>query len=120
MNWKNTSTLLIGALVLGSLIVLPAMASAFMDVPNCKIKMIGSDHRFNGTPPVFLDDPTDTFFTGAPQFFLHPDLGNQGLAILLTAFSMGSKVWVRIEDNPNDPTSVAGSLISIVYVQSAP
>jgi len=120
MNWKHTSTLLLGVLVLGSLIVMPAIASAFMQVPNCKITMIGSDHRFNDTPPVFLDDPSDAFFQGTPQFFIHPDLGNQGLAILLTAFSMGLPVWVQIEDNPDDPTKVSGSLISIIYVQPTP
>ena len=74
MNWKNTSTLLIGALVLGSLIVLPAIASAFVDVPNCSIKKVGVDNRFE-TTPVILDDLSDTFFPGIRQFFISTDLG---------------------------------------------
>jgi hypothetical protein len=55
MNRKNTSTLLICMLVLGSLIILPAMASADVDVPVCSIGRIGVDPRFEG-PPVQLDD----------------------------------------------------------------
>ena len=46
MNWKNTSTLLICTLVLGSLIALPAVVRADVDVPVCSIGRIGVDPRF--------------------------------------------------------------------------
>ena len=45
------------------------------------------------------------------QFYLHPDLGNAGYATLLTAYTLGKTVWVRIAD----PAST-GSLITIVYI----
>jgi len=73
MNWKNTSTLLLCALVLVSLIVLPAMAKADVDVSVCSIEKIGVESRFEG-PPVHLDDQSDVNWTGSRQFYLSDDL----------------------------------------------
>ena len=113
MNWKNTSTLLLCVLVLGSLIVLPVIASADVDVPICSIGRIGVDPRFEG-PPVQLDDLSDSKWTGARQFYLSSELGNQGLAVLLTAYSLGETVWVRIAGDASK-----GSLIKIIFVNKS-
>ena len=69
MKQKDTSTLLLCVLVLGSLILLPAIASADVDVPVCSIVKIGVDPRFEG-PPVQLDDQSDVNWTGQRQFYL--------------------------------------------------
>jgi hypothetical protein len=113
MNWKNTSTLLLCTLVLGSLLGLPAMASAFVEAPVCSILMVGIDPRFEG-PTVILDDLSDVTWTGPRQFYLSSTLGNQGLAILLTAFSLGETVYVGIAE----PAS-AGSLIEIIIMNKS-
>ena len=110
MNSKNTSTLLLCMLVLGSLIFLPAMASADTDVAVCVITKIGADPRFEG-PPVQLDDQSDLNWTGSRQFYLSSDLGNQGLSVLLTAYSLGQTLWVRIAGDAE-----SGSLIKVIFV----
>jgi hypothetical protein len=114
MNQKNTYTLLCCVLILGSLIFLPAMAGADVDVPVCSIVKIGADPRFEG-PPVQLDDQSDQNWTGYRQFYLSSDLGNQGLAVLLTAYSMGETVWVRIAGDAGP-----GSLIKVIFVNKSP
>ena len=113
MNWKNTSTLMLSALVLGSLIVLPGLASA-LDVPNCRIVKVGIDPNLDGAM-VQLDDLSDTFWaTPYRQFYLSPTLGNQGLAVLLTAYSLDQTVWVRIAGDGS-----AGSLITIIFINKS-
>jgi len=112
MNWKNTSTLLICTMVLGSLLGLPAMVSA-LDVPACSIVRIGVDPRFEG-PPVQLDDLSDANWTGPRQFYLSSTLGKEGLAVLLTAYSLGETVWVRIAGDGS-----SGSLITVIFVNKS-
>lgn len=112
MNWKNTSTLLLCTLVLGVLLWLPVTASA-LDVPICSIGRIGVDPRFEG-PPVQLDDQSDVNWTGLRQFYLSSTLGNQGLAVLLTAYSLGETVWVRIAGDGSP-----GSLITVIFINKA-
>ena len=113
MNLKNTSTLLLCTLVLGSLLGLPAMASADVHVPVCSILMLGHDPRFEG-PTVILDDQSDAFWIGARQFYLSSELGNQGLAILLTAYSLGETVYVGIAGDASP-----GSLITIIIINKS-
>lgn len=113
MNSKNTFTLLLYVLVLASFIILPGMASADVDVPVCSIVKIGADPRFEG-PPVQLDDQSDLKWTGYRQFYLSSSLGNQGLAVLLTAYSMGETVWVRIAGDAS-----SGSLIKVIFVNKS-
>ena len=112
MNWKNTSTLLICTLVLGSLLGLPAMASA-LDVANCSVSRIGFDPRFEGAP-VQLDDQSDVNWTGNRQFYLSSTLGKEGLAVLLTAYSLGETVWVRIAGDGSP-----GSLITVIFINKS-
>jgi hypothetical protein len=99
-------------LVLSSLILLPCISAAadYVDVPACVIVRIGMDPRFDG-PPVQLDDQSDVAWTGSRQFYMSADMGNQGLAILLTAYSMGETVFVRIAGDAS-----SGSLIISLFV----
>ena len=112
MNWKNTSTLSLCTLVMAVLLILPAMASA-LDVPICSITKIGFDPRFEG-PPVQLDDQSDVNWTGSRQFYLSSTLGNQGLAVLLTAYSLGETVWVRIAGDGSP-----GSHITVIFINKS-
>ena len=113
MNWKNTSALMLCMLLLGSLIVLPATASAYVDVAVCSIVKVGIDPGFEGAI-VQLDDQSDVNWTGNRQFYLSSDLGNQGQAIFLAAYSLGETVWVRIAGDAS-----AGSLITIIFVNKS-
>ena len=45
------------------------------------------------------------------QFYLHPSILNQGLATLLTAYSMNKTVWVQIGGDA-EPSSI----IEVIYV----
>ncbi len=112
MNWKKTSTLLLCAIVVGCLFGLPAISSA-LDVPICSIVKIGFDPRFEGAP-VQLDDQSDVNWTGARQFYLSSSLGKEGLAVLLTAYSLGETVWVRIAGDGS-----AGSLITVIFINKS-
>jgi len=110
MNWKKvSSTLLVCAMVITVLVTLPAVANA-LDVSACSIAKIGVDARFEGAP-VQLVDTSGVNWTGNRQFYLSSTLGNQGLAVLLTAYSMDKTVWVRIVGD-----GAAGSLITVIFV----
>ena len=89
------------------------MVSADVDVSVCSIGLIGFDPRFEG-PPVQLDDLSDVNWTGSRQFYLSSTLGNQGLAVLLTAYSLGETVWVRIAGDGS-----AGSLITVIFINKS-
>lgn len=65
--------------------------------------------------PVFLTDTAaQPAFSAGTMFYLNNSLGNEGLATLLTAFSMGKTVWVRIVGEGAAPAP--GDYITIVYV----
>lgn len=110
MNWKRTSSiLLVCAMVFTALVTLPAVANA-LDVSSCSIARIGIDPRFDG-PMVQLIDDSGVNWTGNRQFYLSSSLGNQGLATMLTAYSMGKTLWVRLAGDGS-----AGSLITIIFI----
>jgi hypothetical protein len=110
MNRKKLSfTLLLCGIVLAAFVTLPAAANA-LDVGSCTIVKIGSDPRFEGAP-VQLVDTSGANWTGFRQFYLSSAQGNQGLAVLLTAYSMGKTVWVRIAGDAS-----SGSLITVIFV----
>lgn len=46
------------------------------------------------------------------QFYLHDTILNQGLATVLTAYSMNRTIWLRT----GDVDAAAGSLVTIVYI----
>jgi hypothetical protein len=115
---SKTKYILVIILVAFSLSFLTAGAYA-ADVGYATILKIGFYPRI--TPEssgavVFLDDSEDIAFTGMRMYYLSTDLGNQGLATFLTAFSMDKKVWVRIGGSTGAPAD-NGSLINVVYIQ---
>jgi len=109
MNRKNIYTLFFCLLILGSLGVLSGPAIADVDVLSCSITRVGTDPRFGSF--VQLDDQSDVNWIGSRAFYLSSDLGNQGLAVLLTAYSLGETVLVRIAGDASP-----GSLITIIYI----
>jgi len=88
-------------------------AQADVDVPAGRVTLIGIDPRFEG-PMVMLEDTTGALWTGSQQYYLSAQLGNAGLATLLTAVALGQNVFVRIAG-----TAEPGSLITIIFL-SAP
>ena len=106
---KVTSILMFCMMVLVSIAIMPAVANA-LDVRICTIVKIGADPRFEG-PPVQLVDTSGANWTGPRQFYLSSTLGNQGLAVLLTAYSLDKTVWVRIAGDGS-----SGSLLEIIFV----
>lgn len=57
-----------------------------------------------------LDCNDDTKWSGTVQFYMTANLGDQGLATILTAFAMSKPIWART----SGPAS--GDLLQIVYV----
>ena len=112
MKRNKMFSLVFAMFLVTSLMIIPTIANAIVDVPNCSIAKVGYDPRFEGAL-VRLDDLTDTQWTGTRQFYLSSTLGNQGLATLLTAYSLGQTVWVRIAG-----TGAQGSLIEIILINS--
>lgn len=111
MKWKKGSSILVVCvMVFTTLVTLPAVATA-LDVKSCSIAKIGIDPRFDNPVPVQLVDTSGVNWTGPRQFYLSSTLGNQGLAILLTAYSMGKTLWVRLAGDGS-----SGSLIEIIFV----
>lgn len=94
----------------------PLSARADVDVATAKIEMIGTyyPNETRGAMVMLTDLSSVPKWTGNRQFFLsHAIMGNQGLATMLTAFSMGKTVWVRIAGD-GEPLS----LIIVIYVNA--
>ncbi len=114
MSRKNISYMvrLIVMVAAGWAFLTPA-ANADVDVFTAKIIRVGIDPRFEG-PMVQLEDVgASPVWTGVRQFYLSEILGNGGLATMLTAFSLGENVFVRIAG-----TAEPGSLVTIIFVNA--
>lgn len=112
-RYNITSSTLLMMMLAASLLFLPQVTYADVDIDNARIYRIGTDPRFVG-PMVQLDDlAASERWTGIRQFYLSPNLGNSGYATLLTAFSMDQPVWVRIAGDGS-----SGSLITIIFVNA--
>ena len=109
MKRNKMFSLVLGLFVMASLMIMPAIANA-LDVANASIERVGYNPAFQGAM-VQLDDVSDGNFTGVRQYYLSETLGNQGLATLLTAYSLGKTVWVRIAGD-----GAPGSLVQIIYI----
>jgi hypothetical protein len=108
---KVTSIVLFCMMVLASMfVIMPATANA-LDVADCTVARIGVDPRFENPIPVQLIDNSGLNWTGPRQFYLSSTLGNQGLATLLTGYSMSKTFWVRIAGDGS-----SGSLIEIIFI----
>ena len=105
------------ALVLAGCVFFSGAAHA-LDVASAKIERLGPDPRFistasSGYMVQLSDSAASPQWAGVRQFYLSADLGNTGVATLLTAFSLGETVWVRIAG-----TGESGSLIEIIFVNA--
>ena len=109
MKNNRMFSLVFAMVLVASVMIMPAIANA-LDVANARINRVGYNPAFQGAM-VQLDDVTDGNYTGVRQYYLSSTLGNQGLATLLTAYSLGKTVWVRIAG-----TGEPGSLIQIIYI----
>lgn len=110
MNLKKLSILI----TVCAMFVLLNTASAFatVDVAKARISRIGmiAPNATRGAM-VELVDESGAAWQGGRQFFLSQEiLGDSGLAIMLTGYSLGKTFWVRIADS--EPLS----LITIIYI----
>ena len=93
--------------------VLAPAANADIDVNSANIVRVGIDPRFEGPMVQLVDEAANPQWTGVRQFYLSSVLGNGGLATMLTAFSLGENVFVRIAG-----TGQSGSLVTIIFVNA--
>ena len=94
----------------------PLSASADVDVAVAKIERMGMyfPNETRGAMVQLTDMSPTPAWSGTRQFFLSQAVvGNQGLAVMLTAYSMGATVWVRIAG-----TAEPLSLITVIYVNA--
>lgn len=110
---KKSHTLWLSFLVLTGLSFVSTGAHADIDVASAKIVRVGIDPRFEGAMVQLIDEGANPQWTGIRQFYLSSTLGNGGLATMLTAFSLGENVFVRIAG-----TGASGSLITIIFVNA--
>ena len=89
------------------------------DLDGCTITRIGAypglinaDLNRSGYP-VFLSHPS--WPETSRMFYLSADLGDGGLATLLTAFSLEKPIWVRIGPSA-EASADPGSIITVIYV----
>ena len=113
MKLKRLSICAMLIMVALSLGILPGMANATVDVASAQIVKAGYYPGAAGSGFVvqLVDKAGSPAWSGIRQFYLSTELGNEGYAILLTAYSLGKTIWVRIAG-----TAEPGSLISIIYI----
>ena len=112
---KLTHAIRLSVLVFASCFLFSPAAHADVDVFSAQIMRLGIDPRFEGPMVQLTDTGATPAWTGVRQFYLSTTLGNSGLATMLTAFSLGETVFVRIAGNA-DP----GSLVTIIFVNAPP
>jgi len=105
---------LVGAFVvvlLSLCVISPAIA---VDCASAAIKKIGVNPTWPGTGAskyfVQLDCVDDTKWAGTISFYLSEDLGDAGLATMLTAYSLGKNLWIRTAG------VATGSLVTVLYM----
>ena len=110
---KIIRTLWLSLIVFSSSTLFSTAAHADIDVFTAKIVRLGIDPRFEG-PMVQLEDVgSSPQWSGVRQYYLSSTLGNGGLATMLTAFSLGESVFVRIVGDGSE-----GSLVTIIFVNA--
>lgn len=97
-------------LVLFFIVPTIAFAAPYTELDAYVVKF-GMNNRFSDNPVVYLDDPTDTIWTGARLFFLDTAIAKEGLATVISAISFDRSVWVRISDNAG-----GGQIIQRIYL----
>jgi len=114
MKLKNLSISTVLIIVALSLIILPLKANASVDCAVAKISRIGMYPGAFGTKGIMvqlIDQAPTPSWPGARTFYLSDTVGNEGYAALLTAYSMGKTLWVRIAGDASP-----GSLIIILHI----
>ncbi|WP_319549703.1 hypothetical protein [Desulfogranum marinum] len=110
--FKSRSTLAFAMLII--LTVLSwGNTSYAVDCARATIKKVGTNPTLNtGASPymVQLSCSKESAWEGISTFYLSTDLGDSGLATLLTAYSMNKTLWVRALG------SKSGSIITVIYM----
>ena len=111
MNLKKISISTAFIITVLGLCILPAIANAY-DCKQCTITRLGMFPGQFGTTDGFLVQVEDAAgeWSGPRTFYLNDTLGKAGWATVLTAYSMGKTLWLRLVDTK------AGSLITIVHI----
>jgi len=111
---KKFRAILFFAIIVSFLLVVGASNVFAADCASAVIKRVGSNPSIGatGSSPymVQLDCSTDSVWPGTLTLYLSSDLGDGGLATLLTAYSLGKTVWVRTLG------ITSGSIVTIIYV----
>lgn len=115
--FQNTMLVLVALfLVIGT----ASTSFATVDCASAKVLMVGPAPGYGGDDSAGIkvklrndagNDRGDWAMDTTRFFFLTNDLGDRGMATLLTALSLPKNVWVRIGGNAE-----VGSLISIIYL----
>jgi len=108
---KMFTFLFLGAAVL-SLCIIPATAKAY-DVSIATITRLGMYPGSVGTTDGFMLQIQDTSggaWTGSRTFYLSDTLGKSAWATVLTGYSLGKTLWLRVV------STEPGSLITIVHI----
>ena len=86
------------------------------DCEQATIKMVGVNpaNTTTGASDYFvrMDCANDATWPGIISFYLSSDLGDSGLATLLTATSLNLPVWVRTSG------IAPGSLVTVIYMNT--
>ena len=111
MKLKKMSISMVFILTVLCLLIMPATAPAY-DCASCTITRLGMYPGVYGTTDGFMVQVQDAAggWTGSRTFYLNDTLGKAGWATVLTAYSLGKTLWLRIVD------TTPGSLITIVHI----
>lgn len=111
---KRLHTSIFLASLLALMVVFSTSTLYAADCANATIERVGTNPvtGSTGASPymVQLDCADDSIWPGVMTLYLSQDLGDSGLATLLSAYSMGKSVWVRTLG------TTPGSIVSIIYV----
>ena len=94
-----------------SLFILPAISNAY-DCAQCTVTRLGMVPGAFSTTDGFMVQVQDAAgeWTGSRTFYLSDALGKAGWATVLTGYSLGKTLWMRLVD------TTPGSLITSVHI----
>ena len=113
MKLKKMSISIVFIMIALSLCILPATANAEpYDCAQCTITRLGMVPGSFGTADGFMVQVQDAAgqWTGSRTFYLNDTLGKAGWATVLTGYSLGKTLWMRLVD------TTPGSLITSVHI----
>jgi hypothetical protein len=111
MKLKKMSISIVFIMTAIAMSILPATVSAY-DCAQCTITRLGMVPGAFGTEDGFMVqvDDADDEWTGSRTFYLDDSLGKAGWATVLTGYSLGKTMWMRLVD------TTPGSLITSVHI----